>query len=121
MGGGQRDYTDGPAQREESRGAASQRRKGSGGDRRSPQRSPAGHRKARRSQHRSEGRRRNLRPSSHWRRVLEGMAQGKLVETDDVPEKGLPRYAWWVQIKTSSGAVGWTVSRGNFANQDACG
>jgi len=47
--------------------------------------------------------------------------KGKLVETDDVPEKGLPRYTWWVQIKTSSGAVGWTVSHGNFANQDACG
>ena len=47
--------------------------------------------------------------------------KGKLVETDDVPEKGLPRYTWWVQIRTSSGAVGWAVSRGNFANQDACG
>lgn len=47
--------------------------------------------------------------------------KGKLVVTDDVPEKGLPRYTWWLQIKTSSGTVGWTVSHGNFANQDACG
>lgn len=45
---------------------------------------------------------------------------GKLIETDDVPEKG-PRYTWWVQIKTAAGIVGWAVSRRNFDNQDACG
>jgi len=47
---------------------------------------------------------------------------GKLVDIDDVPDKGpFPRYTWWVQIKTAPGAVGWTISRGNFDNQDACG
>ena len=46
---------------------------------------------------------------------------GKLLDTDDVPDKGLPRYTWWVQIKTASGVVGWAISRHNFDNQDACG
>lgn len=45
---------------------------------------------------------------------------GKLTDTDDVQGKG-PRATWWVQIKTAAGVVGWAISRGNFANQDACG
>jgi hypothetical protein len=47
---------------------------------------------------------------------------GKLVEIDNVSDKGpYPHYTWWVKLQTVSGAVGWTVSHGNFSNQDACG
>jgi hypothetical protein len=28
---------------------------------------------------------------------------------------------WWVQVRTRQGVVGWTVSKGNFRNQDQCG
>jgi hypothetical protein len=47
---------------------------------------------------------------------------GKLVEIDDFPDKmSKPKTTWWVKLKTSSGVIGWTVERGNFENQDACG
>jgi hypothetical protein len=47
---------------------------------------------------------------------------GKLVEIDDSPDKGSKQKAtWWVKLKASSGAIGWTVEHGNFENQDACG
>jgi hypothetical protein len=47
---------------------------------------------------------------------------GKLVEIDNLPDKGTkPKTTWWVKLKTSSGAVGWTVEHHNFENQDACG
>jgi hypothetical protein len=28
---------------------------------------------------------------------------------------------WWVQVRTRQGIVGWTISKGNFRDQDACG
>lgn len=47
---------------------------------------------------------------------------GKLVEIDDFPDKvSKPKTTWWVKLKTSSGAIGWTIEHGNFENQDACG
>jgi hypothetical protein len=47
---------------------------------------------------------------------------GKLVEIDDLPQKGLkPKITWWVELKTTAGIVGWAIERHNFENQDACG
>jgi len=47
---------------------------------------------------------------------------GKLFEMDDFPDKGSkPKTTWWVKLKTSAGAIGWTVEHGDFENQDACG
>jgi hypothetical protein len=47
---------------------------------------------------------------------------GKLFDMDDFPDKGSkPKSTWWVKLKTSAGAIGWTVEHGNFENQDACG
>ena len=47
---------------------------------------------------------------------------GKLVEVENFPGKdSKPKTTWWVKLKTSSGAVGWTVQHRNFDNQDACG
>ena len=36
-------------------------------------------------------------------------------------EAAQPKSTWWVQLKTRSGAIGWTVEHGNFGNKDACG
>ncbi len=47
---------------------------------------------------------------------------GKLVEIGDFPDKSVkPKTTWWVKLKTSSGAIGWTVEHHNFENEDACG
>lgn len=47
---------------------------------------------------------------------------GLLVDIENFTEKGpYPRYTWWVKLKTKSSIVGWTISHGNFYNQDACG
>lgn len=47
---------------------------------------------------------------------------GKLVEIGDFPDKSVkPKTTWWVKLKTSSGAIGWTVEHHNFDNEDACG
>jgi hypothetical protein len=47
---------------------------------------------------------------------------GQLVEIDNLPGKGKnPKTTWWVELKSSSGIVGWTVEHKNFENQDACG
>ena len=47
---------------------------------------------------------------------------GKVVEIDSIPrETSKPKATWWVQLKTPSGAIGWTIERRNFDNQDACG
>jgi hypothetical protein len=47
---------------------------------------------------------------------------GKLGEIQDFPGNGAkPKTTWWVQLKTPSGVVGWTVERRNFDNQDRCG
>ena len=47
---------------------------------------------------------------------------GKLVEIDDLPQKGQkPKITWWVQLKTATGIIGWSIERHNFENQDACG
>jgi hypothetical protein len=47
---------------------------------------------------------------------------GRLVEIDNFSDKGpYPQRTWWVKVKTTSGIVGWTISHGNFSNQDACG
>jgi hypothetical protein len=47
---------------------------------------------------------------------------GKLVEMAEFPGKGpKPKTNWWVKLKTSSGAIGWTVEHRNFDNQDSCG
>ena len=47
---------------------------------------------------------------------------GKVVELEDFPGSGAkPKATWWVQLKTSSGAVGWTIEHRNFDNEDACG
>ena len=47
---------------------------------------------------------------------------GQLVDIENFSEKGpYPHYTWWVKLKTKSSMVGWTISQGNFSNQDACG
>src|ERR1700680_3237001 len=47
---------------------------------------------------------------------------GQLVSIENFSDKGpYPQSTWWVQTKTKSGIVGWTISHGNFSNQDACG
>ena len=47
---------------------------------------------------------------------------GKALSVADFSEEGPePKSTWWVKLKTRSGVVGWTVSHGNFGNQDACG
>ena len=47
---------------------------------------------------------------------------GKVVEIDSIPgEASKPKAIWWVELKTPSGAIGWTVEHRNFDNQDACG
>jgi hypothetical protein len=47
---------------------------------------------------------------------------GKAFDVADFSEKAAePKSTWWVKLKTRSGAIGWTVDRGNFGNQDACG
>ena len=32
-----------------------------------------------------------------------------------------PKSVWWVKIKNRQGQIGWTISDGNFGNQDQCG
>jgi hypothetical protein len=32
-----------------------------------------------------------------------------------------PKSVWWVKIKNRKGKIGWTISDGNFDNQDQCG
>jgi hypothetical protein len=47
---------------------------------------------------------------------------GELVDIENFSDEGpFPKYTWWVKVKTASGIVGWTISHGNFSNQDACG
>jgi hypothetical protein len=46
---------------------------------------------------------------------------GNVVDVEDFDETGKPKITWWVKFKTHSGAIGWTVERGNFGNKDACG
>ena len=72
---------------------------------------------------RSEGRGYHLHASLRRGGLLEEVwHDGKLVEIDNLPDKGTkPKTTWWVKLKTSSGAVGWTVEHHNFENQDACG
>lgn len=48
--------------------------------------------------------------------------EGRLIEIDNLPSKGpKPKSTWWVELKTSSGIIGWTVEHRSFDNQDACG
>jgi hypothetical protein len=48
--------------------------------------------------------------------------EGKLIEIDGLPERGpKPKSTWWVELKTSTGIIGWTIERHSFENQDACG
>ena len=47
---------------------------------------------------------------------------GKVDEIEEFPGTGSkPKATWWVQLKTSSGAVGWTIEHSNFENEDSCG
>ena len=47
---------------------------------------------------------------------------GQLAEAENCSDEGPhPQSTWWVKVKTASGVTGWTVSQGNFSNQDACG
>ena len=46
---------------------------------------------------------------------------GNVVDVEDFDEAGKQKITWWVKCKTHSGAIGWTVERGNFGNKDACG
>jgi hypothetical protein len=48
---------------------------------------------------------------------------GNVVDVADFDEErgAEPKSTWWVKLKTRSGAIGWTVSHGNFGSQDACG
>jgi hypothetical protein len=32
-----------------------------------------------------------------------------------------PETTWWVKVKDAKGNIGWSLSDGNFSNQDACG
>jgi hypothetical protein len=54
----------------------------------------------------------------HWK----AWRDGKLFEMAASPDKdSRPKTTWWVKLKTSSGAIGWTIEHHNFDNQDACG
>jgi hypothetical protein len=45
----------------------------------------------------------------------------QIVEIENFSDKGpYPHYTWWVKLRTTSGIIAWTISHGNFSNQDAC-
>jgi len=47
---------------------------------------------------------------------------GKVIQIDNFSEEARQLKATsWVKLKTRTGVIGWTVSYGNFGNQDACG
>lgn len=48
--------------------------------------------------------------------------RGKVYSVEfDGNEPAKDESVWWVKIRTRSGATGWTISDGNFQNQDSCG
>jgi hypothetical protein len=47
---------------------------------------------------------------------------GRVISIENFSEEAKqPKATWWVKLKTRTGTIGWTVSHGNFGNQDACG
>jgi hypothetical protein len=49
-----------------------------------------------------------------WARCVdEGTCWGKRIS--------FPNAVWWVQVKTSDGITGWSLSHQNFGDMDACG
>jgi hypothetical protein len=46
---------------------------------------------------------------------------GNVVHVENFDEAAKQKITWWVKLKALSGAIGWTVERGNFGNKDACG
>lgn len=53
----------------------------------------------------------------YWKVWLDGKITFVHESVMDVPH---PKAEWWVKIKDSHGTVGWALSHGNFAHQDAC-
>ena len=46
---------------------------------------------------------------------------GKPIEIEAYSDPGpYPEETWWVEVRTRTGAVGWTISKGNFGGQDGC-
>ncbi len=49
-------------------------------------------------------------------------SKGRLVKVEDMSDSGpFPKPVWWVEIETSTGLTGWTVSSENFKGQDRLG
>jgi hypothetical protein len=47
---------------------------------------------------------------------------GQLTQVENFSDRGpFPKATWWVDVRTSSGLTGWTISDGNFDGQDALG
>lgn len=42
-------------------------------------------------------------------------------DVDGIKVISQPKSVWWVKIKNRKGQIGWTISDGNFDNQDQCG
>ena len=53
----------------------------------------------------------------YWKVWLNGKTTFVHESVMDVPH---PKAEWWVKIKDSRGTIGWALSNGNFAHQDAC-
>lgn len=53
----------------------------------------------------------------YWKVLLRGKTTDVHQSVINVPQ---PKAAWWVKIKDSHGTIGWALSHGNFAHQDAC-
>lgn len=53
----------------------------------------------------------------YWKVWLNGKTTFVHESVMDVPH---PKAEWWVKIKDSRGTIGWALSDGNFAHQDAC-
>lgn len=51
--------------------------------------------------------------------------RGKIFEesadVDGIKFLSQPKSVWWVKIRNRKGQIGWTISDGNFNNQDQCG
>jgi hypothetical protein len=53
----------------------------------------------------------------YWKVWFQGKITSVHQSVMDVPH---PKAEWWVKIKDAHGNVGWALSQGNFAHQDAC-
>jgi hypothetical protein len=53
----------------------------------------------------------------YWKVLFRGKTVDVHQSVINVPQ---PKTQWWVKIKDSHGVIGWALSHGNFAHQDAC-